>query len=42
MSLISPKELDAIMSPDNYLGKAPEMVDSVVQHAELVLGMKVC
>jgi adenylosuccinate lyase len=38
MSLLSPRELDAAMDPDRYIGKAPEMTDQVVKQVELVLG----
>ncbi|MDW5564201.1 MAG: adenylosuccinate lyase [Methanomassiliicoccus sp.] len=38
---LSPKELDAVMNPDNYVGKAPEMVDRTVARAEAELGRKI-
>ncbi|MEM3059255.1 MAG: adenylosuccinate lyase [Methanomassiliicoccales archaeon] len=36
-SLIDEKELDRVMAPENYLGKAPEIVDRVVKTAEQFL-----
>jgi len=41
MTLLSASELDEVMDPDNYLGKAPEMTDRVVARAEKVLGTKI-
>lgn len=38
---LSPKELDAVMDPDNYVGKAPEMVDRTIARAEATLGRKI-
>lgn len=38
---LSAKELDAVMEPDNYLGKAPEMVDRTIARAEAELGRKI-
>ncbi len=39
--LLSAKELEAVMEPDNYLGKAPEMVDRTIARAEAELGRKI-
>ena len=38
---LSAKELDAVMEPDNYVGKAPEMVDRTIARAEATLGRKI-
>jgi len=38
---LSAKELDAVMDPDNYVGKAPEMVDRTIARAEATLGRKI-
>lgn len=40
MSLLTEKELDAVMGPDSYVGKAPEMTDRVVAMAEKAVGRK--
>jgi len=40
-SLMSEEELGAIMDPENYVGKAPEIVKRQVTRAELALGVKV-
>lgn len=37
-ALLSGDELDAVMDPINYLGKAPELTDRVVQQARRSLG----
>ncbi len=37
MSLISINELDDLMDPRNYVGKAPEMVDRAVAKGERLL-----
>lgn len=39
-SLLSPEELDAVMEPDNYLGRAPEMTDRVIAQAERAIGKR--
>ena len=39
--LLSANELDAVMRPDNYVGKAPEMVDRTIAQAEAALGRKI-
>ena len=39
--LISEKELEKVMKPENYIGKAPEIVDRMVAKAELLLGLKI-
>jgi adenylosuccinate lyase len=39
--LLTLKELDAVMEPDNYVGKAPEMVDRTIAQAEAALGRKI-
>jgi adenylosuccinate lyase len=38
---LNAKELDEVMDPDNYVGKAPEMVDRVIATAEATLGRKI-
>jgi adenylosuccinate lyase len=39
--LISEKELEKVMNPENYIGKAPEIVDRAVAKAELLLSLKI-
>ncbi len=39
-ALLTPQELDRVMDPDNYVGKAPELVDRVVAKASTALGRK--
>ena len=39
--LLKAKELDRVMEPDNYIGKAPEMVDRTIAFAETCLGRKI-
>jgi adenylosuccinate lyase len=41
IEVLTPKELDEVMDPDNYLGKAPEMVDHAIAQAEAKLGRKI-
>lgn len=41
MKYLSAKELEAVMDPDNYVGKAPEMVDRTIARAEATLGRKI-
>jgi len=41
MDLMSTDELSRIMDPENYLGKAPEIVDLIIDKAEHALGIKV-
>jgi adenylosuccinate lyase len=36
--LLTAKELDAVMEPTNYVGKAPEMVDRTISQAQAALG----
>ena len=38
MSVMNEKDLDRVMAPENYLGKAPEIVDEVVKRAEKLVG----
>jgi adenylosuccinate lyase len=38
---LTSEELDEVMDPDNYLGKAPEMVDCAIAKAEAELGHKI-
>jgi adenylosuccinate lyase len=40
-SLMSEEELKMVMSPENYIGKAPEIVERQVAKAELILGVKI-
>lgn len=39
--LLRGKELDKVMDPTNYVGKAPEMVDRTIAYAEAKLGRKI-
>jgi adenylosuccinate lyase len=39
--LLKGKELDKVMDPTNYVGKAPEMVDRTIAYAEASLGRKI-
>jgi adenylosuccinate lyase len=39
--LLKAKELDRVMDPDNYVGKAPELVDRIIAMAEVRLGRKI-
>ncbi len=39
--LLSAKDLDAVMEPDNYVGKAPELVDRTIDQATAALGRKI-
>ncbi|MBI0583852.1 MAG: adenylosuccinate lyase [Methanomassiliicoccus sp.] len=41
MKLLSAVELDAVMEPTNYVGKAPEMVDRTIWQAQAELGRKI-
>ncbi len=40
-SLISEDDLGKVMDPENYIGKAPEIVEKQVARAELALGIKI-
>jgi adenylosuccinate lyase len=40
-ALMSTEELEEVMRPENYIGKAPEIVDRAVARAELSLGIKI-